>query len=582
MNSSCGFGRAACAAGLALTLCVGPLVGCASSTTDGAQTTDDAIAAVEATAETTVEQSSSKVCVVNVEDLVSDRDLDGTYDESEATKVTLADAGCKVDGSGATAEGATVTITQAGTYVISGSLSDGQIVVDADGEKVQLVFVGASVSSSSSAALYVKSAKKVWVTLAEGSENSLATTGDYVQVDDNNVDGAVFSKEDLTINGTGSLSVTSASAHGIVCKDALVLASGTVDVTAAGHAIQAKDSVAVVAGTWTLSAGKDGIHCENDDDATLGSICVAGGTVDITASSDGFDAARYLEVDGGTINVCADDDGLHAEYDLVVNGGTIAVSKSNEGLEGSTVTVTGGEVDVTSSDDGINAAGEPSAEQATERAAEPGVQAGAPGGVSDPGGMDEADDTAKITITGGVISIQAAGDGIDSNGDLLVSGGETYVSGPTSDGDGSLDYAGEASITGGIVMCAGASGMAQNFGDASTQGSLLVSATGSAGDVVSLADANGSVLASFTARTSYSCVLVSAPSIKDGETYTLTCGSTTSEITMDGLVYSNAAGGFGGGNAGPGGPGNGDAGGNGAPGGQGGGNAIPTGPAPSN
>ena len=606
MSSRRGVGRAACAAGLALVLCVSPLAGCAQMGSVTSQSTE--AAASSGTTVSTDGRDSSKVCVVSVEDLVSDRDLEGTYEESEATKVVLSDSGCSVDGSGAAAEGSTVTITKAGTYVISGSLSDGQVVVDADGEKVQLVLDGASVSSSSSAALYVKNAKKVWVTLAEGSQNSLATSGEYVQTDDNNVDGTLFSKDDLAVNGTGSLSVTSATGHGIVCKDALVLVSGSVDVTAANHAIQAKDSVAVIDGTWTLSAGKDGIHCENGDDATLGSICLAGGTLSVTAGSDGFDAGRYLEVDGGTIGVAAGDDGLHAEYDLVVNGGTVTVSQSYEGIEGSTVTVTGGEIDVTSSDDGINAAGEPSedatdgsgsdsgAAQTTDGGAQPfptsggapsdppandnapggeapgdgGVPSGeaptdgdAPSGDGAPSGMpddgfDEADDTAKVTITGGSINIVAGGDGIDSNGDLLVSGGETYVSGPTSDGDGSLDYAGEATVTGGVVMCAGSSGMAQNFGDASTQGSLLVSASGSAGDVVSLADANGNVLASFTARASYSCVLVSASGIADGETYTLTCGSTTTEVTMDGLVYSNVSGGFGkdggpGGNGGPGG-----------------------------
>lgn len=147
--------------------------------------------------------------------------------------------------------------------------------------------------------------------------------------------------------------------------------------------------------------------------------------------------------------------------------------------------------------------------------------------------------TAQVTINGGKLTIQASGDGIDSNGDLTVTGGETCVFGPVSDGDGSLDFAGTGTITGGVVMCAGSSGMAQNFGDASTQGSMLVSVSGQVGDAIQLADEDGNVLASCEARTSYSCVLVSALGVESGKTYTLSYGDTSSEITMDGLVYSN-------------------------------------------
>ena len=155
------------------------------------------------------------------------------------------------------------------------------------------------------------------------------------------------------------------------------------------------------------------------------------------------------------------------------------------------------------------------------------------------GGGTDYDSTAQVTINGGKLTIQAGGDGIDSNGDLTVTGGETYVFGPVSDGDGSLDFAGTGTVMGGVVMCAGSSGMAQNFGDASTQGSMLVSASGQAGDAIQLADEGGNVIASCEARTSYSCVLVSAPGVESGKTYTLSYGDTSSEITMDGLVYSN-------------------------------------------
>lgn len=491
--------------------------------------------------------------------MVSDRDLDASWDAAEATAIELSDSGSTVNGAGASVDGSTVTITAGGTYVVSGSLSDGSLVVDADGEKVQLVLDGCSIASSDSAALLVRAAKKVWVTLADGTRNSLLTTGDYAGDDELSIDGALWCKADLTINGAGSLDVESAAGHGIVCKDDLVLVSGEVSVKAARHAIQAKDSACIVGGTWTLDAGTDGVHCGADDDAEKGSVLVAGGTIDITAGSDGFDAGNQLEVDGGEVSVSAGDDGLHAEYALQIDGGVIDVSQSYEGLEGSTVTINDGIISVVSSDDGVNAAGDPAAESgdgsggaapladggssapAGQPGGQPGQTPGETSGAAPAGDMDDYDSTAQVLINGGTLTIQAGGDGIDSNGDLAVTGGETYVFGPTSDGDGSLDFPGTGTISGGIVACAGSTGMAQNFTEATGQASLLVDASGSAGDAIELFDSEGNVLVSFTAATSYACVLVSAPGIQDGQTYTLNFGGNSTEVTVDTSIYTSVS-----------------------------------------
>lgn len=555
-----------CAVGLAATLFSLPLAACsrASAATSRAAQSEESAASSEL--ETDVDH------LISVADIVTDRDLEGTWEEDGATKISLSDGGCTVDGAGAVADGSTVTITAGGTYVLTGQISAGQVVVNADGEKVQLVLDGVSVTSTDSAAILVRAAKKVWLTLSDGTQNKIATSGSFAEDDEYSIDGAVWCKSDLTINGTGALKVSSAEGHGIVCKDELALVSGDVEVEAARHAVQAQDAACVVAGAWSLTAGTDGIHCGDDDDAEKGSVLIVGGAVSIDAASDGVDAANVLEVDGGELTVSAGDDGLHSERALQVDGGTVTVAKSYEGLEGSTVTVNGGVIDVMSSDDGVNAAGDPTGDSGAEAtdagAFGPGAAAGQPeapmGGGHAPedadaqaptsngqapadaggqapgagGGMDY-DSTAQVTINGGKLTIQAGGDGIDSNGDLTVTGGETYVFGPTSDGDGSLDFAGTGTITGGVVMCAGSSGMAQNFGDASTQGSMLVSASGQVGDAIQLADEGGNVLASCEARTSYSCVLVSAPGVESGKTCTLSYGDTSSEITMDGLVYSN-------------------------------------------
>ena len=579
----------ACAAGLVATLFSLPLATCSRASAASSQSTQ-----YEASAASS-EQDADAEHLLSVADIVTDRDLEGTWEEDGATKISLSDDGCAVDGAGAVADGTAVTITAGGTYVLTGQMSAGQVVVNADGEKVQLVLDGASVTSTDSAAILVRAAKKVWLTLADGTQNKLATSDSFAEDDEYSIDGAVWCKSDLTINGTGALTVSSAEGHGIVCKDELALVSGDVEVEAARHAVQAQDAACVVAGTWSLTAGTDGIHCGDDDDAEKGSVLIVGGTVSIDAASDGVDAANVLEVDGGEVTVSAGDDGLHSERALQVDGGTVTVTKSYEGLEGSTVTVNGGVIDVTSSDDGVNAAGDPTGDSSAEAtgagASGPEAAAGQPedpmGGGQAPAGDGRApedadaqaptstgqvpagsggqvpagsggqapavsggqapgaggdmdyDSTAQVTINGGKLTIQAGGDGIDSNGDLTVTGGETYVFGPVSDGDGSLDFAGTGTITGGVVMCAGSSGMAQNFGDASTQGSMLVSASGQAGDAIQLVDEDENVVASCEARTSYSCVLVSAPGVESGKTYTLSCEDASSEITMDGLVWSN-------------------------------------------
>jgi hypothetical protein len=205
---------------------------------------------------TATASSESAVTLLDTSDVFSDRDWDASYDASEATTITLSDAGPTL--SWAREPRLTAPPSQSprrGTYVISRPLSDGQIVVDAaDDAKVQIVLAGASVTSSSSAAVYAKAADKVFLTLAEGTQNALSASGSFADTGDgNNVDGTVFSKADLTVNGSGSLSVTSSQGHGIVCKDDLAICGGSIDVTAAGHAIQGKDSVAVGAGTLTFS-----------------------------------------------------------------------------------------------------------------------------------------------------------------------------------------------------------------------------------------------------------------------------------------------------------------------------------------
>ena len=281
-------------------LSVTTVAGCAgkNSSTDNIVSTETEVNAEETAAQNETGTFSSA-------DMFTERDLAGTYEESEAVYVTLSDDGITGEADGVVIDGQTVTITAEGIYVFSGTLSEGQIVVDADDAKVQIVLDNVDITCATSAAVYVKSADKVFVTLAEGSQNTLRNTDEYVAIDDNNIDAVIFSKSDLTLNGTGSLTIESADGHGIVSKDDLKITGGTYDITAAGHALSGKDSVRIADGTFVLTAGKDGIHSENEDNEEKGYIYIADGDFTITSDGDGMDASNIVQIEDGTFDITA-------------------------------------------------------------------------------------------------------------------------------------------------------------------------------------------------------------------------------------------------------------------------------------
>ena len=286
--------------------------------------------------------------IYSYDDMFTERDLDVGYDESSAVKINLADDsttvtvgddteadvsetdetkadetqadesetdGTKADksetdetkaaSSSVSISGNIITISEEGTYVLSGALSEGQIVVDADSAKVQLVLDNADITCASSAAIYVKNADKTFITLAEGSENILMNTAEYEAIDDNNIDAVIFSKDDLTLNGKGTLTINSEYGHGIVSKDDLKLVSGTCNITAKNHALSGKDSVRIAAGTYNLTSGKDGIHSENADDDEKGFVYIASGDFTIESTGDGIDASYMVQIDDGDFEITA-------------------------------------------------------------------------------------------------------------------------------------------------------------------------------------------------------------------------------------------------------------------------------------
>lgn len=578
----------------------------------------------EASDQTT--KASSLLDAVSADEIdtsVSKTDQDASYAESSATKISLSGSSASISGDGASEKDGTITIQQEGTYVVTGTLNDGRIVVQAaDTHKVHIVLKGASIYCADHAALFIKQADKVFLTLADGSENTLGSGSSYhLSDEDSNVDGVIFSRADLTLNGSGKLTVNAKYKHAIVSKDDLIVTGGAYAITAGnGGGLYGKDCVKITNGTFTIQSGTDGIQASNVEQADRGYVYISGGALNITAGTDGIQADTVLRIDGGTFQITSGggsanastdqkgnenpgwgmwgpgskektaktedptdtsdsakglkagvslsvrggtftidssddsvhcngtvtitggtfalssgDDGVHAGDALLIQNGTIAISQSYEGLEGLNVTISGGKIQLTASDDGINSAGgSDTADQ------------GRPG--QNQFNVSE-DSDLFIKMIGGSVTVDAGGDGLDSNGNLIIEGGSVLVSGSTNNGNGALDYEGTAKITGGTVVAAGMSGMAQGFSDSSSQYSILhnFSTTLSESDAITLKDSDGNTLVTYTPAKAYQSVVVSCPDMEKGQTYTLSAGSQSEALTLSSVVTSNSTGGAGGG-----------------------------------
>lgn len=576
-----------------------------STESTGETSADNAAATSESTASENAMESASDInfdlelTESTIDTEFTDREKSGSYKASEAVKITLNKTTATVSGSGVKADGSTITITEEGVYIVSGTLEDGQIIVDAsDSDKVQIVLDGVNINCETNAAIYVREADKVFITLAENSSNTLGGGNEYSQIDDNTVDGVIFSKSDLVCNGTGSLTIEADYKHGIVSKDDLVITGGTYKIAAADNGITAKDQLKILDGSFDIDAANSAVKAKNADNAELGNIYIAGGIFTIEAEQDGFHATGSIVVDDGTITVNSGDDGFHAELDTVIHGGTILVEKSNEGLEGKRVVVNGGDITVNASDDGANAAGsgdDDSNAASSNNDSSAAVNSGddssisgaadgkeppqmppdtengsdmqpsqdfdpenAPSGGNapqnfDPGNAPSDGDAPQkmqggpggggnselyIKITGGTLTVSADGDGLDSNGGLLVTGGTTIVYGPTSDGDSALDYDGSAIVTGGTLAAIGSAGMTESFDEASTQPVITYycTETQSADTIITLTDSDGSALFTVTPEKAYASIVLTCPEMKLDATYTLAAGTDNEEITLTDII----------------------------------------------
>lgn len=577
--------------------------------------------------------------------------------------ITLSPDGSKSTDASVRIDGQTVTITQAGTYQIAGTLGDGALIVESgENAKITLVLGGVSIKNSTGAAIQISTADDVTIELAEGTTNVLQS-GEEVDIavateSEEASGGALQSKVDLKIKGKGSLTVLGYLNNGIHCTKDLKIKNGNISVTALGHGIKGKNSVTVSGGTVTVTSGKDGITSDETENEEKGFVTIEDGEIIITSAGDGvsaettltvtggvisiisgggsanaqqktdnmrgwwdFDnsasddnsvsckglkAGKALVISGGSITIDAQDDALHTDGDMTISGaecilstgddgahaelsltvldGKITVLTSYEGLEANQITLAGGELDITASDDGINANGGSDGFSGGfgggfgGRRSDMNSQSGdmtppdnsnmqtPPDGNAPSGnpptmpGQDAADSTTTddttdkqpvLLITGGKITVNADGDGLDSNGDLRVEGGDITINGPANGGNGALDIGtengGAGVIAGGTLIALGTSSMTENFGSTSTQCAFLVTMNSfGAGETITITDSQGNVLYTGVTVKSANSVVFSSPDLVVGETYTVTIGSTSATVTQSSTVVGNSNG-FGGG-----------------------------------
>lgn len=464
-----------------------------------------------------------------------------------------------------------IRIGEAGDYRLSGSNPDSQVIVDAgDDDTVRLVFDDLQLTSLNSPPILIQNAKKVIIYLMPGTENSLQDSA----ASQSEERACLFSRDDLTITGEGSLEINANLNHGIKANDDLLIWNTTLNIDATNHAISVHNQLGMSGASITLTSGGDGIHVENDTEplvsllhidsgslvitsaqdslSSSGEIWITGGTLNLTSGvnstsattsmkgikashtiwlsggtyvirsqEDGIHSNGQITIDGGEYSISAKDDGIHADNQLIINGGTITISESYEGIESKDIVIMGGLITIKSSDDGVNATGDHTTTPGQFR----------------PGGMMEQGN-GSLLIEGGTLIINAYGDGIDVNGSIKMTDGLVLISGPTSSNNGAIDYDNSFSITGGTLVACGSAGMAQNVSSATNQASILVNLPSSQSVFFRIVDASGENIVTFYPGKSCQSFLVSSPKLQRNTTYSIYYGGTmTNTVEKIGGLY---------------------------------------------
>lgn len=347
------------------------------------ETSTPSSSATTSSSETTTAEAS----VQDTSELFSERDLEQSADLAGATQIKLEND-------------QDVTLNTEGVYVLSGEVTNVTVVVEAaEDAKVQIVLDGVRITNEDSPAIYVKEADKVFVTSTD-SESYMEVTGSYVADGDTNLDAVIFSRADLTLNGTGSLDIVSNDGNGISSKDDLKITGGVYNIQSSADALEANDAILINDGTLTINSGKDALHSENDEDAALGYIIIKGGDFKISAGDDAIQGNSFVQIDGGTINI----------------------ETSEEGIESTSIKINDGQITLYAKDDGINAS-------------------------------QKVDGQVVIEVNGGTINVSMGSgdtDAFDSNGDLYINGGTITV-----EASSAFDADGTAQLNGGDVTVNG-------------------------------------------------------------------------------------------------------------------------------
>ena len=567
------------------------LTACSASTTEtvtGVTSVQNSNTDLEVTAISSTGAETVSAALAENSEVHEDAE-DFVWDSATVVSIALNGDSISVNSAGVAIDGSTATIFAAGTYSLSGSLTDGQIIVNTEGEGVvRLILNGVDIHCSTSAPIYIVQADETVIVLAENTTNTITDGDTYVLADAavNEPNAAIFSMSDLTLYGNGALVVEGNFADGITSKDGLLITGGTITVNAVDDGIRGKDYLVVQDGNITIHAQGNGMLSDNEEDATKGFISIEAGVIDITAGGDAISAqtdvmvssgeftlnagggssARTdettsakgikglvsvnidsgtfiidtaddaihsngsLVVNGGSFVIASGDDGMHSDATLEINGGEIQITELYEGIESAVITINSGTIHVLSSDDGLNVAG--------------GVDnSGAPGGMPTRGGgpgqdMFSYSGSYFLYINGGYISVEARGDGLDINGAIEMTDGVVLVNGPVENMNGALDYDGTFNISGGFFVAVGSAGMAMAPSQSSSQASILVnfSYAQQAGTLISIQDSAGNAILTFAPTKEYQSIAFSSPDFVNGATYNIYLGGSASGTAVDSLL----------------------------------------------
>ena len=515
------------------------------------------------------------ITIPSSSEMFKNRDKNPEYTLKGSIEVVFSETGVTFDQKYSKyleADGTTLKIKYGNSFNISGSCSNGTIIVETSkDEKTNLVLNNLNLKNSSFSPIYVKSADKVFIIPI--GDNTLEITGVISQIDSNTVNSVIFSKDDLTIQGEGKISITSNIYSGIVCKDDLKITGGTLDITSGAHALEANDTIRISGGSIEVNVTKDALHINENENTSLsylymegGKICgyakgdaidaagniyilggeidircgngyssakddtstkglrtpsnivICGGKISIDSSDDSIHSASNIVIYNSDITVKSGDDAIHADSQIVIAGGLVDIKNGYEGLEALNVEIKGGKVTINAIDDGINAAG--------------GVDTSS----SD---FKPTFETSLISISGGYVYINAMGDGIDANKNIEISGGKVFIEGPVNNSNSPVDFGGDAKITGGTFIAIGSDAMAHNFTIA-TQGSLFIplETTYEAGTVISLKNSQGQEIFSYTTTKPFISVVLSSPDLNINESYSISIGDTVKNFTLTSILYN--------------------------------------------